>query len=1536
MTRAQTMLARWMPAAAITVVMAATGNTAMATPVVTLTAPASNAKFSPAATVTLAATVTESDATATITKVEFFHGGTNLIGTVTAAPYTFNWTNVPTGAYAITAKATNSKSVVRASGARNIVVNTAPTISLTSPTAGATFYGLATVNLAVNATDTDGAIAKVQYFKGGTLIGTVTDAPFSYVWTGVAPGNYSLTAKATDNLGALVSSAAVAIVVKNPVEVAITGPVTNSKFSSPGNINFTVDAITRTCDTCSAPVAKVDFYQGTGTSTTLIGTSTTAPFTFNWTNVVAGKYTIKAIATDAQGLSTTSKTIAVTVNTPPTIAISSPTAGTSVAGLATFNITADVVDPDNNVSKVQFYRSGVLLATVTSPPYAFNWANVAPGTYNLTARATDSLGAVVTSAAVPVTVTNPITVAITNPVNKGRYLPPASVDLSADATDSNGTITQVAYYNGTALIGASSVAPYNVVWNNVDYGNYNLTAIATDNQGITKTSAIIKITVDTSPVVTVVAPTAGMTYASPATINLEATATNPGASITKVQFYGKGKLLATVTSPPYVYQWTGVLKGSYPITAKATDSLGVATTSAKVNIAVVDGSAPAVSVTAPADNALYLTSPANLSLSAAASTLSGTVTKVDFYNGDTLIGTVNSGTNGVYNLPWSGVAPGTYTLTTKATNSLNLVTVSEPITVVVDAAPALTLTSPANNTVYQAGDNIAISVDASDSDGSIAKVDFYQGTTLLATVTSGNNGTSGVYTTNWLNVAPGTYSLTATATDNDGASTTTPPITVTVNAPPTASWTAPTDGQTTTAPAIVTLTVNATDSDGTIAKVEFFNGTTLIGTVLKGQSGNSGNNYSFNWTSIPGGVYTLNAVATDSNGATDDAGSVSLIVNTAPTVSLTSPVNNSTANAGSSVTVTATAGDSDGNISQVDFYSGSTLIGSVTTGQSGNTGNTYTFNWPNVVSGSYSLTAMATDNQGASTTSQVIAINVNALPTVNLTSPANNSTINAGTAITLNATAADSDGTIAKVEFFSGTTLIGTVLAGSAGDTATGYTFSWSNAPAGTVQLTAVATDNQGSSTISASTTLTVNALPTIAITSPTNNATVAAGSPITLNASATDADGTIAKVEFFNGATLIGTVLTGSAGNAGSGYTMSWANAPTGTVQLTARATDNKGSSTTSATTTLNVNVLPTISLTSPANNAKVTVGTAIAFNATAADTDGTIAKVEFFNGNTLLGTVLSGGNGNTGTAYTFSWTNAPLGTFQLTARATDNAGGTVTTANTTVTVAEVEQVMYFIHADHLGTPRAITRPSDNAIVWKWENSDPFGANAPNEDPANTGTAFKYNLRFPGQYYDQETQTHYNWNRDYDPATGRYMQSDPLGLYADINTFTYVGQSPLRFIDPTGLILCDDWGWMTINWFAGLAPRKKVYGPNTPQTSEVRRLPPIAGAKDLYRQKNAAELSSPCCDPSKLVPVTDYAVKFGPLRLLISLAMQSCAWNFIGSFDINIYPAGCKHIDVAVSNNSSFTSFSYGLGPSWQRGPMSDFRQIYTWNEGL
>jgi RHS repeat-associated protein len=109
-----------------------------------------------------------------------------------------------------------------------------------------------------------------------------------------------------------------------------------------------------------------------------------------------------------------------------------------------------------------------------------------------------------------------------------------------------------------------------------------------------------------------------------------------------------------------------------------------------------------------------------------------------------------------------------------------------------------------------------------------------------------------------------------------------------------------------------------------------------------------------------------------------------------------------------------------------------------------------------------------------------------------------------------------------------------------------------------------------------------------------------------------------------------------------------------------------------------------------------------------------------------------------------------------------------------------------YYVHADHLGTPRAITRPADDVTMWRWDNVEAFGNHAADENPAGAGI-LKFGLRFPGQFYDSEVGTNYNYFRDYDPAIGRYLQSDPIGLDGGINTYLYANADPLSTIDPTG-----------------------------------------------------------------------------------------------------------------------------------------------------
>ncbi|SFZ74152.1 RHS repeat domain-containing protein [Chitinimonas taiwanensis] len=99
----------------------------------------------------------------------------------------------------------------------------------------------------------------------------------------------------------------------------------------------------------------------------------------------------------------------------------------------------------------------------------------------------------------------------------------------------------------------------------------------------------------------------------------------------------------------------------------------------------------------------------------------------------------------------------------------------------------------------------------------------------------------------------------------------------------------------------------------------------------------------------------------------------------------------------------------------------------------------------------------------------------------------------------------------------------------------------------------------------------------------------------------------------------------------------------------------------------------------------------------------------------------------------------------------------------NLPVALVDLGSDIRYIHTDHLGTPRLVSDALKHP-VWAWQG-EPFGATQANEDPEDSGAAYTFNLRFPGQYFDKETGHHYNYFRDYDPAVGRYVQSDPIGL---------------------------------------------------------------------------------------------------------------------------------------------------------------------------
>jgi hypothetical protein len=186
--------------------------------------------------------------------------------------------------------------------------------------------------------------------------------------------------------------------------------------------------------------------------------------------------------------------------------------------------------------------------------------------------------------------------------------------------------------------------------------------------------------------------------------------------------------------------------------------------------------------------------------------------------------------------------------------------------------------------------------------------------------------------------------------------------------------------------------------------------------------------------------------------------------NQSPTVSLTSPSAGATFTSPASITLTATAADTDGSVSRVDFHVGGQVVRSDTSAP-------FTQVWSNVPAGNYTVTAVATDNEGATGTSGSISVSVssasNQPPTVSITAPGNGASFNAGATVTISANASDGDGSVSGVDFYAGPVLIGS-------DTTAPYSQSWPNVPSGSYVLTAVARDNGGASRTSAGVNITV------------------------------------------------------------------------------------------------------------------------------------------------------------------------------------------------------------------------------------------------------------------------------------------------------------------------------------------------------------------------------------------------------------------------------------------------------------------------------
>jgi peptidoglycan/xylan/chitin deacetylase (PgdA/CDA1 family) len=558
-------------------------------------------------------------------------------------------------------------------------------------------------------------------------------------------------------------------------------------------------------------------------------------------------------------------------------------------------------------------------------------------------------------------------------------------------------------------------------------------------------------------------------------------------------------------------------------------------------------------------------------------------------------------------------------------------------------APTVSMGAPANGSTVSGG-SVQLAADAyAGQYGSMDHVDFSVDGTTVGTASSGSP-----WAVNWdsSTVGDGNHTITATAVDASGLSS---QASVSVNvkntvtyAAPTVSLTAPADGSTVTG--ATDLTANAAaDTGASVARIDFSVDGTVVGTDTTAP-------YSMSWdsTTVGDGSHSITAHVYDDKGGDAVSSAAGVTTQnapayTAPTVALTAPQDGST-QAGTVGLAADTTVSSGASITKVEFLVDGAVVGTDASAP-------YISSWDSstVGDGAHNVTAHVYDDKGGDAVSAAVGVTVKntvtyTAPTVALTAPQDGSSQSGSVNLAADA-AADAGATIDKVDFL----VDGTVVSS---DTTAPYTASWDSSQAsdGSHSITAHAYADKGGDTLSGAVSVTTKntwAAPTVSFTSPQDGSYQSGSVSLAANAAA-DSGASITKVEFL----VDGTVI---AADTGSPYTASLntTGLSDGQHSLTARATDDKGRSTTSSPLGINVlNTAPKAASIATANGGnaagKVQTGDSITFNYTQ-NIDPKSVLSGWSGSSTPVQVQLSGKKTTTTLSVTSGTTTLPLGSVDL-----------------------------------------------------------------------------------------------------------------------------------------------------------------------------------------------------------------------------------------------------------------------------------------------
>lgn len=624
-----------------------------------------------------------------------------------------------------------------------------------------------------------------------TLTWTGLDAGSSYEWYAVADDSINTGSSASRKFSTLANSAPT---------VALDAPSNNTSVTAPGSVVLQASA-----SDPDGSISKVEFYQG-GTK---LGEDTTAPYEQSVTGLAVGSYAFSAVAVDNSAQATLSEIVnlSVTASVPPTVTLTAPLANASFDAPAIINLEASANDSDGSVTLVEFYNGAIKIGQDDTAPYALSWSPVYSGSYTLTAKATDNAGSTTVSSSANIIVTNTDnalpSVALTAPSNNTRLAPGTSLTLTATASDTDGLVSKVEFYDGTTLLGEDTTAPYTWSVSGLTVGAHAYSVKATDNDNGSTSSVTVNVTGDSA------------LWAYTQNFDSMASGTTPPAGWSFYGAFGGANSTYTDSIPIPASAASG---GTLNTTLTAATTFTTTSNTAGFNFALPDSTTDRALGTSPTSGQfvalqLSVTNPTGAAISAirlsydtrrftspaTANELPGYIPFYSLDNGTTwnaipeLVPTLTTVPNstGV-----STLGPVTIPLASAWTNGSTLLirwlddnaVATSPdqvlgldnvsITLPIGNVPTVTLTAPANGSAVTAGDTLTLSADALDSDGSITKVEFYQGSTKLG------EDVTAPYSYDWSGFSAGTYSLTARASDTDGNVAISTAATVIVNAAP--------------------------------------------------------------------------------------------------------------------------------------------------------------------------------------------------------------------------------------------------------------------------------------------------------------------------------------------------------------------------------------------------------------------------------------------------------------------------------------------------------------------------------------------------------------------------------------------------------------------------------------------------------------------------------------------------------------------------------------------------------------------------------